>query len=95
MSKHKFKNLVKEKTTEAGFKYLLEEKAKQSKILNLQYIKLEMQEYLCEENRNKEVAKVIFKARGKSLDIKPTESGNMKTFSVLDVGRRLKLWTKS
>ena len=66
MSKHKFKNLVNEKTTEAGFKYL-EEKAKQSKILNLQYSKLEMQEYLCEENRNKEVAKVIYKARGKSL----------------------------
>ena len=29
-----------------------------------------MQEYLCGENRNKEVAKVIYKARGKSLDIK-------------------------
>ena len=40
--------------------------------LNLQYSKLEMQEYLWEENRNKEVAKVTYKARGKSLDIKPT-----------------------
>ena len=70
MSKHKFKNLVKEKTTETGFKYLLEEKAKQSKILNLQYNKLEMQEYICEGSRNKEITQVIYKARGKSLDIK-------------------------
>ena len=74
MSKHNFNNHVKEKTTEAGFKYLLEEKAKQSKILNLQYSKLEMQEYLCEENRNKEVAKLIYKARGKRLDIKTHKS---------------------
>ena len=71
---HKFKNLVKEKTTQAGFKYLLEEKAKQSKILNLHYSKLEMQEYLWEENRNKEVAKLIYKARGKRLDIKTHKS---------------------
>ena len=29
-----------------------------------------MQEYFCAENRNKELAKVVYKARGKSLDIK-------------------------
>ena len=89
MSKHKFKNLGNEKTTEAGFKYLLEEKAKQTKMLNLQYNKLEMQEYICEWRRNKEVTKVIYKAKGKSLDI------NMKTFIVLDVRRKLLLWIKS
>ena len=59
MSKHKFKNLVKEKTTEEGFKYLLEAKAKQTTILNLQYHKLEMREYMCAGNRNKEETKNI------------------------------------
>ena len=68
MSKHKFKNLVKERTTEAGFQYLLEEKAKQTKILDLQYSKLKMQEYFCAENRKKELAKIA--SKGKSLDIK-------------------------
>ena len=29
-----------------------------------------MQEYICEGSRNKEVTQVIYKARGKSLDIK-------------------------
>ena len=70
MSKYRFKTLVKEKTKEAAFKYLLEEKSKQTNILDLQYTKLEIQEYMCEGSRNKEIAKVIYKARGKSLDIK-------------------------
>ena len=70
MSKFRFKNLVKEKAKEAAFKYLLEEKSKQSNILDLQYDKLEIQEYMTEGSRNKEIAKVIYKARGKSLDIK-------------------------
>jgi hypothetical protein len=39
-------------------------------MLYLQYNKLEMQEYICEGSRNKEVTQVIYKARGKSLDIK-------------------------
>ena len=70
MSKFSFKNLVKEKTKEAAFKYLLEEKSKQTNILDLQYDKLEIQEYMSEGSRNKEIAQVIYKARGKSLDIK-------------------------
>ena len=70
MSKYRSKSLVKEKTKEAAFKYLLEEKSKQTNILDLQYNKLEIQEYMCEGSRNKEIAKVIYKARGKGLDIK-------------------------
>ena len=62
-------NLGKKKTKEAAFKKLLEEKSKQ-KILDFQYNKLEIQEYMCEGSRNKEIAKVIYKGRGKILDIK-------------------------
>ena len=73
MSKSKFKKIVKQKTTEAAFKYLIEEKnkpGKQTKIAHLQYKSLEMQEYLLEGNKNTELSKLIYKARGGTLDIK-------------------------
>ena len=53
MSKYKFKQLVKQKTEEAGFAYLIKEKNKQKKISNMKYDRLEMQEYLLEGNRKK------------------------------------------
>ena len=58
------------KTSEAGFSYLINLKNKQTKILNIQYSDLRIQEYLLEGNMNTELAKVIFKARAKCLDIK-------------------------
>ena len=70
MSNMSFKKLVKQKTEEAGLKYLITEKNKQSKIANLEYCKLEMQEYLLSGNRNTKLAKLIFKARGRNLEIK-------------------------
>ena len=70
MSKYRFKQLVKQKTEEAGFAYLIREKNKQKKISHLKYVKLEMQEYLLEGNRNTRLSKLIFKARGRNLDIK-------------------------
>jgi hypothetical protein len=70
MSKWSFKKLVKEKTSAAAFKYLLEIKCKQSKISHLKYDDLELQEYLLDGNRNTEVAKFIFKARSMTLNIK-------------------------
>ena len=42
MSQWSFKKLVKEKTALAGLKYLVDEKEKQSKIMNIVYSKLEM-----------------------------------------------------
>jgi hypothetical protein len=50
--------------------YLNKEKSKQSKILNIQLTKLEMQEYLLDGDRNIKVPKLIFKIRAKTLDIK-------------------------
>ena len=70
MSKYRFKQLVKQKTEEAGFAYLIGEKNKQKKISHLKYVKLEMQEYLLEGNRNTRISKLIFKARGRNLEIK-------------------------
>ena len=70
MSQYNFKKLVKEKTKEAGFKYLIEEKNRQSKVCDIQYKCLEIQEYLMEENKNTEISQIIFKLRGKTLDIK-------------------------
>ena len=70
LSKYKFKQIVKQKVAEAGFKYLLEEKSRQTKIIDISYSKLEIQEYLVEGNKNTELSKVIFKARGMTLDFK-------------------------
>ena len=69
MSKYKFKNILKEKATTAAFKYLKNEQMKQKKILDIQYSKLQMQEYLADGDRT-DISKLIFKARGKTLDIK-------------------------
>ena len=67
------KKIVEEKVKSAGFKYLIEKKnepGKQTKIAHIQYKKLETQEYLMDGNQNTEISKLIFKARGKNLDIK-------------------------
>ena len=76
MSNMKFKNIVKQKTEEAGFKYLLIEKNKQTKIADLNYENLEMQEYLNDGNRNTRISKLIFKARGRNLNIKMHKKWN-------------------
>ena len=61
--------MVKEKTTFAAFKYLVNLKNKQT-ISHIQYEKLGIQEYLMEGNKNLKVSKFIFKARSRTLDIK-------------------------
>ena len=70
MSKMSFKKLVKEKTKEVALKYLIKQKNSQSKISTMNYEKLEIQEYLLDGNKNTTLSKLIFKARGKSLEIK-------------------------
>ena len=70
LSKNQFKKILKEKTREAGFDYLNKQKNKQDKIKNIVYSTLKMQDYLADGDRNKDVTKLIFKARGKTLDIK-------------------------
>ena len=70
MSKWSVKQLVKVKTHEAAFSYLLKEKNKQTKISHIHYSDLQIQEYLLEGNRNTEMSKLIYKARGMCLDLK-------------------------
>ena len=70
LSKSKFKKIVKEKVTTAAFDYLMRVKLKQTKICDINYEKLEMEEYLLDGNKNTRTSKFIFKARSKTLDIK-------------------------
>ena len=70
MSKFSFNKLLKKKVKIAAFLYLNGAKSKQEKIKDIIYTKLEMQEYLADGDRNINVSKLIFKARGRSLDIK-------------------------
>ena len=61
LSNWSVKKLVKEKTAEAAFNYLIEEKCKQ--------VKSEIQDYLMLGNRNIDVAKLIFKTRSITLNM--------------------------
>jgi hypothetical protein len=78
MSKWSVKQLVKSKTHEAAFSYLLKEKNKQTKISHIQYSDLRIQEYLLEGNKNTEISKLIYKARGMCLDLKTNKTWKYK-----------------
>ena len=54
----------------AAFAYLKAQQQKQDKIKSIVFTKLEMQDYLANGDRNINVSKLIFKARGETLDIK-------------------------
>ena len=62
--------MVKDKTEKAAFKYLEGEKQKQTKIAKIEHEKLQIQGYFIDGNCNTKLAKLIFKARSKTLDIK-------------------------
>ena len=79
LSKWKFKRLVKENSETAAFNYLISLKntpgrdGRSSKVANIIYDALEIQQYLS-ENKNTRISKFIVKARAKSLDIKTHKS---------------------
>ena len=64
MSVWSFKKLVKSKTKAAGLKYLLAQKERQSKTVQIQY------EYLVDGHCKKSLSQLIFQARSQTLDIK-------------------------
>ena len=64
------KHVLKEKIQNEAFMYLRNQQTKQEKIKNIQYKELKMQDYLADGDRKISVSKVIYKARGMSLDIK-------------------------
>ena len=79
LSKWKLKKIVNEKIESAAFQYLIKLKnspsrdGRISKVGNIQYEKLEMQQYLY-ENTNTNISKFITKARAKTLEIKTHKS---------------------
>jgi hypothetical protein len=70
LSDRKFKKLLKEKSKVAAFNYLKKEQSKQTKIMDIHYDKLEIQEYLLCGDRDINISRLILKARGLTLDIK-------------------------
>ena len=79
--------------------YLMEMKEKQSKMVNLKYDSLEIQDYLVDGNKNTELAKLIFKDRSLTLDIKLQNfSGDFKdaeqycNANCVQMGRRAFTW---
>ena len=70
MSKTKLRKILKEKIRNEAFMYLKNHQIKQEKIKDIKYTQLKMQDYLAESDRSILVTKTIYKARGKTLDIK-------------------------
>ena len=70
MSVWSFKKLVKTKTSAAGLKYLLGQKERQTKTMQIQYDELKIQEYFVDGHCRKQLSRLIFKARSKTVDIK-------------------------
>ena len=89
ISKYTFTKLVKQKVADAGFKYLMTEKNKQSKIMDIKYNNLKIQEYLLDGNRNTELSKLIFKGRSKTLDIKTQKKWKYEDSNCVGCGEKL------
>jgi hypothetical protein len=91
VSSNRFKNIVKQKTEEAGFNHLLKEKNKQEKIVDIEYKKLEIQEYLKDGNRNTRRSKIIFKVQGQGEEFRDQnaqKNGGIVMLSVWAVGKK-------
>ena len=67
-SKDSFKKLVKEKWAGLAFKTLLKEKDDKTKIKNLKYDKLEIQEYLTTDKINIAQKKLVYKIKTRMID---------------------------
>ena len=66
-SKNKMKKLVKEAVKDSAFKYLMNNKEAKSKMKDLQYSELKMQEYLSVQNISNRHKKLAFKIRSNML----------------------------
>ena len=62
-SKYYFKNLVKQRAKQFTLEILLEKKEKHSKMVNLNYAELKIQEYFLKEDLDNNQKKTIFKLR--------------------------------
>ena len=91
LTKYQFKKIVKEKTTIAAFKYLIEKKDKPDKNGKMKrksciyYEKLELQHYLLDGNKNINISKFICKALSKTLDLKTHKKWKYKMYTASGV----------
>ena len=70
MTKFQLRRILVEKIKIEAFVFLKNQQSKQEKIKNLVFKELKMQDYLSDGDRNINVSKIIYKARGQILDIK-------------------------
>ena len=70
MSVEKFKNKVNKATTKLALKFLNDVKNKLSKVLHIQFSELKLQEYLLPKKTSVKLAKFIYQARNRMLDVK-------------------------
>ena len=70
LSKIQLKKIIKERIQHEALVYLKIQQMKQEKIKNINYNQLKMQDYLAEGDRNILVSKIIYRARGMTLDLK-------------------------
>ena len=83
MSKTTWKNMVRSTIQQKTFKKLENKKQTHSKVKNLKYIRLEMQEYLKPhdvKNVNKEVTQNIFRIRSKVINVKMNRKNQYETY---------------
>ena len=70
MSKFQLRKVLREKIKDEALVFLKSQQMKQEKIKNIEYKELKMQDYLAQGDRNISISKIIYKARGQTLDIK-------------------------
>ena len=70
LSKIQLKKIIKERIQHEALVYLKIQQMKQEKIKNINYNQLKMQDYLAEGDRNILISKIIYRARGMTLDLK-------------------------
>ena len=78
----------------AAFNYLIAEKNRQTKIADIQYSSLEMQEYMMDGDMVIDVTKFILRQDQRPWTLKLNENGNMKTIPVLVAKQDRKLARK-
>ena len=70
MSKMQFKRIVKKAVSNQAFEFLMSEKSKLSKVQHIKYEDLKIQDYLLPYKTSTRLAKLIFQARCRMLDVK-------------------------
>ena len=85
LSEECFRTKVKNAILKAAFEWLTSEKLKRSKVMNISYEKLQMQEYLLSTEMETREKKLLFQLRTRMVDLKVNFKNGMLTYLVLFV----------